>query len=109
MGVGRVEGHVGSSTVGEALKDDGLVLGDLEEGAELEAKKECQYRVLSWRELDSLGGLAGREHTYLGREHLRGELSQWDLELAVTALDADLDPDQGVGRDGSGVGRHGGW
>jgi hypothetical protein len=42
MGVGRVEGYVGGGTVGEALKDDCLVLGDVEEGAELDAARECQ-------------------------------------------------------------------
>jgi hypothetical protein len=65
--------------------------------------------VLSRRELDSLGGLAGKRATYLAREHLGSELAQWDLELAVAALDADLDSDQGVGRDGSAGRRHGGW
>lgn len=38
--------------------------------------------------------------TYLAREDLRSQFTQWNLELPVAPLDADLDTDQGVGRDG---------
>lgn len=44
--------------------------------------------------------------TYLAREHLRCELTKRNLELPPAILNADFDPDQGVGADRRDVGSH---
>jgi hypothetical protein len=46
--------------------------------------------------LDSRAVSCQRPEAYLAWEDLRSQVGQWELELPVAALDADLDTDQGV-------------